>query len=761
MNMKKKTGKKLKIALLSFLLIVVFLFGGMAITFASITKNAVLDSNLLPKQNVSTVFYDINGLEIQTVGFASVTFDELPENLVNAVVSIEDKRFFRHRGTDAIRIAGALKNNLKSRSLKEGASTISQQLIKNTHLTQEKSINRKLNEIKLARELERNYSKQDILAMYLNVAYFGNGMYGVKSAARGIFNKNVKDLTLSECACIAGILKNPSKYSPLANTDNAKERRNLVLSLMEKEKYIGSNEKVQAQKEKIVVDTDAVYPNTQSYILSAISEAAAVLNISENALLSGNYRIQTFLNPSYQAALSSVIGNPDYYLLNENKIRGDGLSIVIDNKTMGVSAYFSAKKRNIYDFYRPFGSAAKPVFVYAPALKDNLITPATPVLDEKTDFSGYMPKNYNDAYLGWTDVRSAVITSSNVVAVKTYNALGFDKVKKYADSVGINLSERDNNATVALGNVTENNMLSLAGAYSVFANSGYYRTPSFVKAVYDSDDIPLYEKSDDPEEVLSPADAYIMTDVLMDSVEKGTAKGLSGLGLSVASKTGTVGNSKGNTDAYNVAYTPAHTFLVWHGNGTGNHDYDLPLGETGGSYVTKSMRDVIKYVESGKNNGFTIPDDVYRIEIDDYAQKHKQKICLITENTPSVYVKSELFKKEAIPTVYSSCFDGFSVESVREIVNGDVVQIVFDAEPYLYYDIVRFDGINEKIVESFENGNDKISFYDTATVGLKFVKYYIKPYFYNQYGIKIVGNSYETDWFYLNSEFNPDYYSDY
>ena len=226
MNMKKKTGKKLKIALLSFLLIVVFLFGGMAITFASITKNAVLDSNLLPKQNVSTVFYDINGLEIQTVGFASVTFDELPENLVNAVVSIEDKRFFRHRGTDAIRIAGALKNNLKSRSLKEGASTISQQLIKNTHLTQEKSINRKLNEIKLARELERNYSKQDILAMYLNVAYFGNGMYGVKSAARGIFNKNVKDLTLSECACIAGILKNPSKYSPLVNIDNSKERRN-------------------------------------------------------------------------------------------------------------------------------------------------------------------------------------------------------------------------------------------------------------------------------------------------------------------------------------------------------------------------------------------------------------------------------------------------------------------------------------------------------------------------------------------------------
>ncbi|MDY2971571.1 MAG: transglycosylase domain-containing protein, partial [Eubacteriales bacterium] len=394
----------------------------------------------MPKNEITTVFSDINGNNVEGFKNSFAQYSELPDNLKNAVVAVEDKRFYKHKGVDTIRIFGAIRNNLKGGSL-EGASTITQQLVKNTHLTQEKSIKRKLNEIKIAKQLEKEYSKDDILTSYLNVSYFGGGLYGVKSAAKGIFNKNLSSLTLSECAVLAGILKNPSKYSPVASVENATKRRNVVLSLMKNQNLITDAEYNSAKNEKISVDLNAIYSNTQSYVESASFEAAGILNVSVGSVLSGGYKIETFLNPDYQACLTEVLGNPNFYVLNKNGVRADGLSIIVDNKNMGVSAYFSTKKRNIYDFYRPFGSTAKPVVIYAPALSKNVVSPATPVLDMKTDFNGYMPKNYNEHYLGWTDVRAAIMTSSNVVAVKTYNALGFKNVQSFANSVGINISD--------------------------------------------------------------------------------------------------------------------------------------------------------------------------------------------------------------------------------------------------------------------------------------------------------------------------------
>ena len=378
----------------------------------------------------------------------------------------------------------------------------------------------------------------------------------------------------------------------------------------------------------------------------------------------------------------------------------------------------------------------------------------------KTDFNGYMPKNYNEHYLGWTDVRAAIMTSSNVVAVKTYNALGFKNVQSFANSVGINISDFDENATVALGNFSKNNMLSLVGAYATFANSGIYNKPSFINRIYDKSGKIVYEKSLEQNAVLSPADAYIMTDVLVDTAKYGTAKGLNNLDFQVAAKTGTVGGADGNSDAYNVAYTSSHTYLLWHGNASGAKNNDMSLDETGGSYVTRSMREVLKYVESGKSAAFTIPGDVYRVDIDAYAQKNKQKVLLATKNTPKTYLKSEVFKRDNLPENYSTCFDGFSAEEIECSVSDGIVNVKIDTEPYLYYDVFRFDGERETLVRQYENGNDKLSFYDVV-YNKKLVKYYIKPYFYNQYGIKIVGNVHETDWFLLNNDINIDDFSNY
>ena len=751
--------KVLKILLVSTMILTVVLTCSGIIAFVSITKNAVFDNTLMPKNDITTVFSDIYGNNVEGFKNSFAQFSELPDNLKNAVVAVEDKRFYKHKGVDVIRIFGAIKNNVKGGTL-EGASTITQQLVKNTHLTQEKSIKRKLNEIKIAKKLEKEYSKDEILTSYLNVSYFGGGLYGVKSAAKGIFNKNLSSLTLSECAVLAGILKNPSKYSPVASVENATARRNIVLSLMKNQNLITDAEYKSAKNEQITVDLNAVYSNTQSYVESAAFEAAGILNLSVGGVLSGGYKIETFLNPDFQACLTEVLGSPNFYVLNKNGVRADGLSIIVDNKNMGVSAYFSTKKRNIYDFYRPFGSTAKPVVIYAPAMLENVVSPATPVLDMKTDFNGYMPKNYNEHYLGWTDVRTAIMTSSNVVAVKTYNALGFQKIQSFARKVGIEISDFDENATIALGNFSKNNMLSLVGAYSVFANSGVYNKPSFINRIYDKSGKVVYEKSLENNVVLSPDDAYIMTDVLVDTAKYGTAKGLNNLDFQVASKTGTVGGADGNSDAYNVAYTSSHTYLLWHGNASSVKNNDMSLDETGGSYVTRSMREVLKYVESGKSAEFSIPNDVYRVDIDAYAQKNKQKVLLATENTPSKYLRSEVFKKDNLPENYSTCFDGFSIGDINCSVTDGIVNVKIVAEPYLYYDVFRFDGERETLVKRFDSGNDELSFYDVV-YDKKLVKYYIKPYFYNQYGIKIVGNVYETDWFLLNNDMNFEDFSNY
>ena len=350
--------KFLKILLVSMMVFAVVLTCGGLIAFQSITKNAVFDNTLMPKNEITTVFSDINGNNVEGFKNSFAQYSELPDNLKNAVVAVEDKRFYKHKGVDTIRIFGAIRNNLKGGSL-EGASTITQQLVKNTHLTQEKSIKRKLNEIKIAKQLEKEYSKDDILTSYLNVSYFGGGLYGVKSAAKGIFNKNLSSLTLSECAVLAGILKNPSKYSPVASVENATKRRNVVLSLMKNQNLITDAEYNSAKNEKISVDLNAIYSNTQSYVESATFEAAGILNVSVGGVLSGGYKIETFLNPDYQACLTEVLGNPNFYVLNKNGVRADGLSIIVDNKNMGVSAYFSTKKRNIYDFYRRSGTFKK------------------------------------------------------------------------------------------------------------------------------------------------------------------------------------------------------------------------------------------------------------------------------------------------------------------------------------------------------------------------------------------------------------------
>ena len=217
---KTKRKKIILVTLITLLLLPILILGISVGIFEAWANGVNIDESLLPTQTALPVFYDSLGEKIDVHGDSYLAPEDIPTDLKNAFVALEDKRFYSHKGYDPVRIVGALVSNAKSKSVKEGASTITQQLVKNTHLTQEKTVKRKLKEIAIAKKLEKEYTKDEILAMYLSVIYFGNGAYGVKDAGKLYFSKDVGDLSLAECATLAGIVKNPKKYSPLSNPDD-------------------------------------------------------------------------------------------------------------------------------------------------------------------------------------------------------------------------------------------------------------------------------------------------------------------------------------------------------------------------------------------------------------------------------------------------------------------------------------------------------------------------------------------------------------
>ncbi|MEG1985675.1 MAG: transglycosylase domain-containing protein [Clostridia bacterium] len=728
------------------------------IVYKSATAKTNLNVELLPTNSSTSIFLDKNSEKIESFDLSFVSPDEIPDNLKHAFIALEDKRFYKHSGIDYIRIIGALKSNIKSGDYVEGGSTISQQLIKNTHLSNAKTIDRKLKEIKLATQLEKNYSKNEILAMYLNVVYFGNGIYGVNAASRAYFNKEIESLTIGECATLVSVLKNPSKYSPLANIENATSRRNLVLKLMFEQGYITEAERDAELVVPIILNpTTNAETHNKSYLISTIYEAAKILNISPQTLLINGYTIKTYYDNSTQQSLFDVISNKEYYAQNSKSKQLEGISMVVDNESCGVTGYYSTIKRQVFEFKRPIGSTVKPILVYAPAFELNLITGATPILDEKTNFNGYIPENYNSEYLGWIDVRTAIKKSSNVSAVKTFNAVGFDKISNFANKLEINLSENDNNLTLALGNFSNGlNFIDLLGGYTMLANGGEYKKPTFIESITDKNGNLIFYNSGLRTRVISKDNCYILTDILMETAKSGTARGLSGCNFEIASKTGTVGGKSSNTDAYNLAYTTKNTMLVWHGNSSGKSDFDMPLSETGGAYITLSMKNILnKLYQNDIPKPFEMPENISHMQIDKYAQLKKQELLLASINTPIEYISTELFTNRNYPTETSKYFEDFTVEGVNVLVNNNnIAEIRFCGADYLNYEISRFDGRELKKIIDISKNTGKFEYFDDSVPYNTYVEYYIKPYFYNQFNEKIEGKTAISDIIFIKNDFN-------
>lgn len=656
MTKEKGSRKNIFLRLTALGLSIIFIGAiSLFVLFMVVTSGVTLNTNALALSNDSQVtLLDSAGnvMDVRTNSQSTkISLDAIPEHTKNAFICMEDKRFYSHKGVDLIRIGGAIINNLNPHSNKQGGSTISQQLIKNSQLSGERTYTRKMKEIKLARDLERRYTKNEILEMYLNTIYFGNGCYGIEDASKFYFNKHASELSLNESALLVAVINAPSVYNPVTNYSKTIDRKNLVLKAMLKENKITQTEYDACVYSGInISETNPV----SSYAQAAIAEAAQILNLSESNIISGNFKVSTYLVPSIQQTLENKINSGNF-----NPSVGGGTpfisSVVLDNASGGVVAFASNVKSDANNIKRQAGSAIKPILVYAPAFEYDVVSPATVIRDTPTDFGGYSPKNAGGVYHGNVSVRASIEKSLNIPAVKVLTYTGVNKSKDFASRLGIDFSDNDTGLSLALGATSRGVTLTqLAAAFSSFGCDGMFVPAKFIKRIENANGQVLFENSPSKTQAMKKETAYLVADCLKGVSKRGTASRLSGFDFDIASKTGTVGikGSHSNSDAYSLSVTSEHTFATW--VGASNSLKQLPPSVNGSTYPTILNKQMISSVyASHRPDNFRRPAGIVDAEIslDDLADG---RVTLADPNAPLKTKRTEIFSATNLPPLSTS-----------------------------------------------------------------------------------------------------------
>ena len=650
-----------------------------------------------------------------------VSISELQPSTVYAFISAEDARFFEHEGVDVIRIAGAIVADIKAGSYVQGASTISQQLIKLSHLTSEKTISRKAEEAALAYEMERQYSKEDILEMYLNYVYFGGGYYGIEAAAEGYFGVHASDLTLDQSAMLAGILKSPSGYAPHINYAASINRRNNILRLMRDYGYITDDEKKQASARRPTILHDKNEEYSGYYTDAVTKSAAALMGITVDELIRGGYSIYSAMDSDIQHYCEEMFKNGELFPAEDS----EAAIVVLEPSTGMVVAMVGGRSytggisfNRATDIRRQPGSVIKPVIAYAPAFEYLNYTAADMILDEETTFADYTPSNYGNKYYGWVTVREAVTKSLNVPAVKTLSAVGVYRAKDFAKRCGIEFDDKDDSLALALGGFTYGvSPLQIAGAYSCFASGGIYNTPTLIKKITDRNGLTVYEYRQDSRRVMSEANAYILTSMLKSVVTEGTGHRLNTLDIPIAGKTGTVGLANGNRDAWMAGYTPEYTAVVWQG-----YDSDrlglLPSSATGGTYPALMLYELFNHIyPDGRSGDFEKPESVKQYSIDAKTLKKQHKVVLANAMTPQSSRVTEYFTEETAPEDVSGYWAvPGSAQNLLAVREEGGVMVSFDCpDDFGMYTLWRSEaGKAEKPLMTWNGREGHIEYIDAA-----------------------------------------------
>ena len=725
--MKTRTKKFFKISIIvTFILSTIFLFLFTLLYFGVFSglSSVKLDENKLININTSINIYDEDGNIIPgdfTMDRPLEKIEEIPQHVIDAFVSIEDKDFYKHKGVNYKRIIGALISNLKAGTIQQGASTITQQLIKNTHLTNEKTLSRKINEFLLAQELEKKLDKNEIMENYLNIIYFGSGTFGIEQASKKYFDKSAKDLNLIEGATLAGIIKSPNTYSPIFNKENCVQRRNIVLHEMYLDKKINKEEYEKAINTPLETESNTTVTAQNDYIAMALKEAGKILSKSEKDLVLSGCNIYTYMDSNLQQEAINIAKTPEYLPTPQS----DLCISALDNNGK-VKAYIA---KSIYDFSnikRQPGSVLKPVLVYAPALEYNIISPISPILDEKCDFNGYSPKNYNNVYHGYVTAKEALSNSYNIPAVKILDIVGLQKSKYVAQKLGIKFDKNDSGYALALGSMNSGvNPIEMFGSYVPFMNGGKYTQPTFIKKIVDKNGNTLYIDNKLTSQAINEDTAYLITDMLKETVKTGTAKKMSNLNIDIASKTGTAGAQDGsNTDIWNISYTPDLLIGVLICN-TGDKDNNLPKTATGSNYPTIIAK---KLFEGKSNKIFEKPSTVRTEKIDSTMLKYN-KVLLATPNTPEKYIQEHYFSIKNIPNEYSTNFTNINNFNIDVDATNDSPIISFDAQNHIEYEVYRKSEDIITLLDTIKGKNGKVEIIDKTPPKGNFYEYFVKAYF--------------------------------
>lgn len=656
--MKQTRYKVLKGAIL-FLIIMLFAIIIFVSMFISIYFSAKMDENALIVKKAKITMTDMSNAVIPNDDlYRYVPYADISEHVIHAFVALEDKRFFAHNGIDYHRLLGALYNDVRTLSFKEGGSTITQQLAKNTLLSGEKTLKRKIKEMHLARLIEKQYTKEQILEMYLNAIYYGNGVYGIDSAAKNYFGKKPSELTAAEGAMLAGIVKNPSAYSPKNNVDKAISRRDLVLSLMHSQGYLSENEYEEAKETSYTPSLQELYPKTLSpYFNNALKEASDILQISEKDLILSDIVIHTYYDPTTQSEIAAAILSPEYQATNSFGHNASKIALVADNTSGGINALYSDFDVDLSSFRRQPGSTIKPILVYAPALEYGNITTETPVLDERIDINGYSPKNFSGKYSGWISARKALSSSVNTVAVKLFQEVGTEKCFDFATKNGLLFSNQDG-LSAALGGLTDGLTVSeLTRSYMTLASCGKYKDVVFIQKITDKSGNILYQHDTRGVQTIERDTAYLTTNMLESVVQDGTASKMRGFPYAIAAKTGTTQSVKGsgNLDAWNVSYSTEKTVSVWYGDLS--NSAETVIETTGSAQPTLLARKIYSILPEPREKEFIPPDNVFTMEYDGFAFDNDHALYATNTFTPSEFRKKSVFSLKNCPTERSPYFD--------------------------------------------------------------------------------------------------------
>ena len=672
---------KLSIAIKIFIFLIIELLIGVGVLVYQVKKELPSSEVIENYQPISpSVIYDINGNQLDVITLENrepVHINEVPLHVQNAFLAIEDRKFRTHHGFDFMRLGRAVLSNITG-SAKEGGSSITQQLAKNAFLSPERSFDRKLKEAVLAIEIERKYTKDEILENYLNTIYFGNGSYGIKNAARKYFDKDTKDLTIAEAAILASIPKSPTKYSPVKNYDNAIERQKIVLSQMYKYKFITEAQYEEAQNQKIVLSKNSgitddvnederisISNNAPEFTSIAISEAKRILKIddSDQKALFDGYKIYTTVDLDMQRAAYKAFHN-NYNLKRRESLNGALISM--DPNTGFVKAMVGGKNYKKGDFNRALvstrqpGSSFKP-FIYLAAIQKG-IPMNTVIEDSPFTTPGWSPNNFDRKFRGSMSLLKAVEISNNVVPVKLLQLIGIDSVEKIWRDVGVEGGDFPKDLTLALGSITTN-PISMAKGYAAIANGGYRVKPLFIYKIENKYGEVVYDAKKEQEKVkvFQPEDVALLTYMLESAVKFGTGQSAkvfkNGQLIPEAGKTGTTSDYG---SAWFTGYTPTLVTIVYVGN---DNNKSMGGGMTGGAAAAPIWKN---YMQSVVNlEGFEVGNFAF---IDDYLKSKDLSIKDIDLktgllDTDNVDKRSALFKIGTEPiesqNKYKTGLEGF------------------------------------------------------------------------------------------------------